>query len=744
MGTQNLIPLDLWEYGVPDTTTGALSSIVRLAINAANFELKPQFIQFISNDSFVGLPNECPVSHIASFLEKCDTVKINNVSEDAIRLRLFPLSLRDRAKEWLRDEGVGMFDTWGKLAKAFLVKFFGQEKTAKLRNELATFEQHDDESLYEAWRRFLRLQRQCPHHGIPEWMLIQTFYNGLTHEFRIYIDAASGGSLMTKNPAEAKELIEKMAANDNTIQMVAIVLRREALSHKFDRLQAGSSMMVSCQMCGVQGHAATECQINNDGMTIEQANALYNSNPKQPYDPYSNTYNEGWKHNPAFSYKNTQAQLNPSPPPRNNFNAPPGFQARAPFNPHVNQGVNQQPPSIQQKSNLEIMMENLLAQQTNFMAQQGKQNEKTDNAIQQIQAQNKLLESQISQLAHQVGQLSKTPGHFPGNSEQPSKGHINVVILRNGKELQDHPLKEPSKRTMEEMIEENATVSLTAECSAILHNKLPKKLGDPGSYSIPVKLGDIEIKKALCDLGASVSLMPLSFCKKLQMGEPKPTRISLHLADRTVKYPLGILEDVPLRVGKFFIPCDFVVMEMEEDAQVPIILGRPFLATAGAIIDMKNGKITFEVGTEKMEYNLTNPMEAPSMGETIYRVDALDETIEVKAASLQLDDSSQTVLMGSVDEEDWETLESKRLLEELHSLPSIEPIKEVLTHEESKESTMLPKVELKANENSRLYKERRKRWPDKHIMRREFHVGELVLLFNSRLKLFPGFSVWLG
>ncbi|KMS93844.1 hypothetical protein BVRB_027390 [Beta vulgaris subsp. vulgaris] len=88
----------LLEYGVPDTTTGALSSIVRPAVNAANFELKPQFIQFISNDSFAGLPNECPVSHIASFLEKCDTVKINNVSEDAIRLRLFPFSLRDRAK----------------------------------------------------------------------------------------------------------------------------------------------------------------------------------------------------------------------------------------------------------------------------------------------------------------------------------------------------------------------------------------------------------------------------------------------------------------------------------------------------------------------------------------------------------------------------------------------------------------------------------------------------------------------
>ncbi|XP_057250058.1 uncharacterized protein LOC130591146 [Beta vulgaris subsp. vulgaris] len=173
-------------------------------------------------------------------------------------------------------------------------------------------------------------------------------------------------------------------------------------------------------------------------------------------------------------------------------------------------------------------------------------------------------------------------------------------------------------------IEENVTVSLTAECSAILQNKLPEKLGDPGSYSIPVKLGDIDIKNALCDLGSSVSLMPLSICKQLNMGELKPTRISLQLADRTVKFPLGIL--------KMFL------FEWE-DAQVPIFLERPFLATAGAIIDMKKGKITL-------------------------KVDALDEVIEAEAFNLQLDDSQQTVLISSADEEDWKTTEYKRLLEE--------------------------------------------------------------------------------
>ena len=87
--------------------------------------------------------------------------------------------------------------------------------------------------------------------------------------------------------------------------------------------------------------------------------------------------------------------------------------------------------------------------------------------------------------------------------------------------------------------------------------------------------------------------MPYSICKKLQVRDLKPTTISLQLVDRSVKYPTCILEDVPLQVGKFFIPCDFVVMEIKEDSCIPIILRRPFLATAEAMIDVKNGKLSF-------------------------------------------------------------------------------------------------------------------------------------------------------
>ncbi|XP_056690474.1 uncharacterized protein [Spinacia oleracea] len=409
----------LWEYGIPDTTTGILSSITRPIVTAAHFELNPQFIQFISNDSFSGSPDDCPISHIDNFLEKCDTMKINNVTDDAIRLRLFPFSLRDRAKEWLKYEGTGSFDTWDKLVKAFLVKFLDQEKTARLRNELTTFHQADDESLYECWRRFKRLQRQCPHHGIQEWMLIQTFYNGLTHEYRIYIDAASGGSITSKIPSEAKSLIKKMAANDNyhssgrnnvklggkynVDSLTMLTSTVQALSQKFDQFQTGSFVASSCK--------------------------------KQPYDSYSNTYNEGLKHNHVLSYKNTQNQLN-FPPPQNNFNQPPGFQAR----PHFNQQYFNQQAPIQPKSDLESMVESISASQLKhdkYWEETMKQTEFLTTSIQQIQAQNKLMENQMSQLSHQVGQSSKTPSQFPGNTEQPPRGQINVVTLRSGRELED-------------------------------------------------------------------------------------------------------------------------------------------------------------------------------------------------------------------------------------------------------------------------------------------------------------------
>ncbi|XP_056686044.1 uncharacterized protein [Spinacia oleracea] len=152
------------------------------------------------------------------------------------------------------------------------------------------------------------------------------------------------------------------------------------------------------------------------------------------------------------------------------------------------------------------------------------------------------------------------------------------------------------------------TVNLTENCSAIILNQMPPNLKDPGSFSIPCAIKALENGNAICDLGASVSLMPYSVFTTLDIGELVPTNMTLQLADRLVKYPIGKVEDVPLRVSKFVIPVDFVVLDIDEDAHVPIILGRPFLATAGAIINVKQGVVTLKrvgvgnVGVEAAQY----------------------------------------------------------------------------------------------------------------------------------------------
>ncbi|GKA63463.1 reverse transcriptase domain-containing protein, partial [Tanacetum coccineum] len=122
---------------------------------------------------------------------------------------------------------------------------------------------------------------------------------------------------------------------------------------------------------------------------------------------------------------------------------------------------------------------------------------------------------------------------------------------------------------------------------------------NPGSFTIPCDIGNLHIDNALADLGVSISLMPYSMYEKLGLGEPKPTRMSLELADRSIQYPRGIAENVLIKVDKLVLPIDFVILDMREDTRISIILGRPFLATTQAMIDVFNKRITLRVGDEE-------------------------------------------------------------------------------------------------------------------------------------------------
>ncbi|XP_061356221.1 uncharacterized protein LOC133300666 [Gastrolobium bilobum] len=177
-------------------------------------------------------------------------------------------------------------------------------------------------------------------------------------------------------------------------------------------------------------------------------------------------------------------------------------------------------------------------------------------------------------------------------------------------------------------LKECETMALTEECSAIIQKKLPPKMKDPGSFSILIEIGNIEVGKALCDLGASINLMPLSMCRALGIKELKPTTVFLQLADKSIRRPDGVIEDVLVKIDKFIFPADFVVLNMEEDTEIPLLLGRPFLATARAMIDVEQGKLMLRVNEETVTIDVFESMKHPTDGEDYFMIDIIQEAID--------------------------------------------------------------------------------------------------------------------
>ncbi|GJZ89376.1 reverse transcriptase domain-containing protein [Tanacetum coccineum] len=180
-----------------------------------------------------------------------------------------------------------------------------------------------------------------------------------------------------------------------------------------------------------------------------------------------------------------------------------------------------------------------------------------------------------------------------------------------------------------------AKISLNKNCSAILLKKLPEKLGDPGKFFISCNFSRMGVCYALADLGASINLMPLSIWKKLSLPELTPTRMTLELADRSITHPKGLAEDVLVKVGKFHFPTDFVVVDFEADPQVPLILGRSFLRTGRALIDVYGEEITLRVDNEAITFNLDQTTRYSSTNDkSVNRIDIIDEVCEEYAPNL--------------------------------------------------------------------------------------------------------------
>ncbi|GJR87055.1 reverse transcriptase domain-containing protein [Tanacetum coccineum] len=184
--------------------------------------------------------------------------------------------------------------------------------------------------------------------------------------------------------------------------------------------------------------------------------------------------------------------------------------------------------------------------------------------------------------------------------------------------------------TNKEKLLELVNTSLNENCSVVLLKKIPEKLEDTEQFLIPCELQELESCMALADLGASINLMPLSVWEKLTLLELTPTRMTLELATRAVAYPVGITEYVFVKVGKFTFSADFFIVNYDVDPRVTLILGRPFLRTVHALVDVHGEELTLRVGDKKLVFNVERTSKYPQKhgDESVHMIDILDTTCE--------------------------------------------------------------------------------------------------------------------
>ena len=695
---------DFWRPIIQDE----YSAIRQPAVEANNFELKPALITMVQQHQFTGHPTEDPNEHLGRFLIMANTVKLNGVRPEVIKLHLFPFSLRDTAATWYESLPYGSVDSWDELVEAYLCRFFPPSLTSERRREIIVFQQGEDESLYVAWERFKRLLKRCPMHGIDLKTQMDIVYHALNDISKGIIDASCCGAFKRKSAEEERDLIEDLAkCNMKTPsefsrgnnrgkgilelnKMAATEAKLDAIMHRMDKQErkiyaAHEIGAVEKEMLKGNADRAVDEQLYETEEVKylgEQRNYHFKLNTNLPTH-----YHPALRNHENLSYGGGASQG-----PRKIQNPPQGYQQPPRFHQqqqgieHRNEYQGQRRALSFEEQMLQFMGDNkkllnlheqkfaeLGATATNFQVFQNTTNATLKN-----------LETQVGQLALTLQRQKKDA--FPSDTKKNPKDCM-VVQLRSGKELEkkterndistekESPEKEEElerkkervdrkdihnsgpavpfpQRLQKSKIEEQfarflktfqkleismpftevvtqmplyakflkdilskkrkivgeGIVNLTATCSALMKKELPEKMKDPGSFTIPCMIEGVEIQKALCDSGGNINLMPLSVAKQLSLGELIPTTITLQMADRSMVKPEGVLEDVLVTVGKFVFPVNFIVLNMEEDSQVPLLLGRPFLATGAALIDMQKGVLTLRVGNESAAFDLIKGM----------------------------------------------------------------------------------------------------------------------------------------
>ncbi|GJX46618.1 hypothetical protein Tco_0271808 [Tanacetum coccineum] len=548
--------------------------------NKDQFELKGHFLKELQENTFSSSDNEDANEHIEKVLEIVNLFHIPNITVDQLMLRVFPISLTGAASRWLRNEPTGSIKTWEDLKTKFLNKYCPPVRTAKKLEEINNFQQVSDETLFQAWERFKELLIKCPQHYLTEMQEVILFYNGLDVPTRQILDSREYSQKWHNGTSRGR-------STETSDGLAAIQAQLNNLGREIKKVnEKVYAAQVGCEQCKGP-HYTKDCPQKEEGKTLEEAY----------YTQFGGPFQGGGYRATAPGYYQ-----------RNNAN-----------------------PSYQERRQ---SMEDTLSK---FMSESAKRHEENSNLIKEIRATtDAAIRNQgasIKTLEIQIGQMSKVLqergfGSLPSSTETNPRDQVKSIsttieadshsIRRIGSSQyavstgQNSTLLYKSRQTTvpfpsrldnhycEEEEGNHGPKFTEAYGASHINNTIPRKEKDPGSFTLPCFINDVCFDNALVDLGASVSVMPLSTYLNLGLGELAHTRLTVELADRTVKYPKGIAENVLVGIGKFTFPVDFIILDMPEDIKVPLILGRPFLSTARAKIDVYKRKITLRVGEEKI------------------------------------------------------------------------------------------------------------------------------------------------
>ncbi|XP_028946791.1 uncharacterized protein [Malus domestica] len=437
--------------------------------DGTTFEIKPHIFNILP--SFHGLPNSDPNMHLADFIEACDNTIIRGFSSEAIKLSLFPFSLKDKAKGWLHSLPANSITTWTELQEKFLNKFFPSSKTLALKKEIWAFAQKPNESFHEAWEWYNEMYTKCPHAEFDSNLQMNIFYDGLNATAKSQVNASAGGSLMSKSAREAFELFDMMASesqqwteeqtqkrgvfeiSQSSPNVSAQIAKMEKnFNAKFAALMQVSSMPNAqkvCIICSETTHDITQCPNKDSYPELVQEHVNMVNNFIRPRsDPYSNTYNPEWKNHPNLSW-----------------------------------GGNQQPRQYQQsyQSTCETKKPSLEDQMSQLAQHMFAISNSTNNFVQSTQTSIQNLTTSVGNLETQVGQLAtmfneREKGKFPSQSEQNPRGmeHCKVIrTLRSGKSYDNREVVHHEAEVEEEELTESAPLAAKSRSKAICAAGIP-------------------------------------------------------------------------------------------------------------------------------------------------------------------------------------------------------------------------------------------------------------------------------